>query len=155
MVGKTVGTNIQIRCYGGSARSKCYADYVDFYLDGDLYKEGKISPIEYSINGRFLMEYNYSFTVPFDVTIKEIEDKLSKRIVHLELEKHAIKIIFYYRGMEVETDEYTTSFFPKRFEIRKGYDPIIQEFFSLVGGNGLKFTANDANLKKAFKAARP
>ncbi len=151
-VGKTIGASIQVRCYGGGAKSKCYADYVDFYLDGKLIKEGKISPIEYSKNGRFLLEYNISFMVSFDLKIESIETKLLKKVVHFGLQKHAIKIVFYYRGLEVETDEYITSFFPESFEVKKDYDPAIQEFLSLVGGQGLRFTADDAKLKKAFKA---
>ncbi len=151
-VGKTVGASIQIRCYGGGAGSKCYADYVDFYLDGKLIKEGKIAPIEYSSNGRLLLEYYFSFKVSFDLTISSIEDKLMKRVVHFKLEKHSVRLVYYYRGVEVETAEYTTTFFPESFAVKKGYDPIIQEFLSTVSGEGLVYRPNDSNLKRAYKA---
>jgi len=155
VVGKTVGASIQVRCYGGGAKSKCFADYVDFYLDDKLFKEGKIAPIEYSKNGRYLTEYYFSFMVSFNVTISSIEDKLTKRIVHFDLEKHSIKLVYYYRGVEVEAKAYSTTFFPDKFEIRKGYDPTIQEFLSTVGGQGLIFVPDNVNLKKAYKAVGP
>ena len=151
-VGKPIRASIFVRCYGGGPKSKCFADYVDFYLDGKLIEEGKIAPIEYSKGGRILMEYNRSFMVSFDIAISSIDDKLMKRIVRFDLQKHSVKIVFYYRGVEVETDEYTTCFFPEEFEVKKGYDPVIQEFLNTVGGDGLIFKPNDANLKKALKA---
>lgn len=154
-VGKTIGASIQIRCYGGGPKSKCFADYVDFYLDGKLIKEGKIAPVEYIKGGNYVMEYYFSFMHSFDVVIGRIEDKLLKRVVHFKLDKHSIRIVYYYRGIEVESSEYTTFFFPETYEVKKGYDPIIHEFMSTVSGQGLIFIPNDKNLKKAFKAVGP
>ena len=154
-VGKPLGASVQVKCYGGGAKSKCFADYVDFYLDDKLFKEGKIAPIEYSQYGRNLMEYYFSFVVPFKTTISSIDNKLTKRIVHFDLEKHSVKIVFYYRGVEVETKAYSTTFFPEKVEIKKGFDPTVEEFLSSVGGQGLVFIPDDSNLKKAFKAVGP
>ena len=101
------------------------------------------------------MDYNFSFMLSFDLVVDSIERKLTKKVVHFKPDSHNLKVVFYYRGIEVETFECLSTFFPDRFEVKKDYDPIIHEFFSTVAGEGLIFVPKDANLKKAFKAVGP